>query len=155
MWVAHGLRVSLEQIEQLPAEEAASLSAAFQAFAPGLPPYLILDGGALVVAHAGLPERFLGRVSGRVRSLVLYGESVGDDEDGLPVRVDWAAEYHGAAAVVYGHTPQSEALWRNNTINIDTGCVFGGKLTAVRWPEREIVSVPARKEYAQRGGQVR
>lgn len=151
VWVTHGLRDSLEQIERLPAAEAASLSAAFQAFMLGLPPYVVLDGGALVVAHAGLPERYHGRVSGRVRSLALYGDVIGEDADGLPIRADWAADYRGAAAVVYGHTPQPEALWRNNTINVDTGCVFGGALTAVRWPEREIVSVPARKAYARRG----
>jgi protein phosphatase len=150
VWVAHGLRESMDQIDRLPSAEAAALTAAYQSFVLGLPPYLMLDGGALVVAHAGLPERFQGRVSGRVRSLVLYGESIGDDEDGLPIRVDWAADYHGVATVVYGHTPYREAVWRNNTINIDTGCVFGGKLTAVRWPEREVVSVPARREYARR-----
>ena len=151
VWVTHGLRDSLEQIDRLGAAEAASLSAAFQAFVLGLPPYVVLDGGALVVAHAGLPERFHGRVSGRVRSLALYGDVIGEDADGLPIRADWAADYRGAAAVVYGHTPQPEAIWRNNTVNIDTGCVFGGALTAVRWPEREIVSVPARQTYARRG----
>ncbi|MGH2503416.1 MAG: metallophosphoesterase, partial [Ktedonobacterales bacterium] len=148
--VAHGLRYSLEQIERLPAAEAQALTAAYQAFILALPPYLMLDGGALCVAHAGLPEAFQGRVSGRIRALALYGETIGEDLDGLPIRVDWAADYCGAAAVVYGHTPQREAVWRNNTINIDTGCVFGGKLTAVRWPERELVSIPAHEEYAHR-----
>ena len=146
--VAHGLRESLEQIERLPADESRAFSAACQAFIHGLPPYLLLDGGALVVAHAGLPEVFHGRVSGRIRALALYGEAIGEDEYGLPIRLDWAADYCGAAAVVYGHTPQRDAVWRHNTVNIDTGCVFGGKLTAVRWPERELVSVPARQEYA-------
>jgi protein phosphatase len=148
VWVAHGLRESLEQIERLPEDESRALSDAYQAFVHGLPPYLMLDGGALVVAHAGLPEAYRGRVSGRIRALALYGEAIGEDQYGLPIRVDWAADYRGAAAVVYGHTPQREAVWRNNTINIDTGCVFGGELTAARWPERELVSVPARKEYA-------
>ena len=49
--------------------------------------------------------------------------------------------------VVYGHTPVPEAVWVNGTINIDTGCVFGGSLTALRYPERELVSVPARETY--------
>ena len=49
--------------------------------------------------------------------------------------------------VVYGHTPVPEAVWVNGTINIDTGCVFGGRLTALRYPERELVSVPARETY--------
>ena len=50
--------------------------------------------------------------------------------------------------VVYGHTPVPEAEWLNRTINIDTGCVFGGSLTALRYPEKELVSVPAKQTYA-------
>ena len=66
----------------------------------------------------------------------------------LPVRCNWAAEYRGRASVVYGHTPVPESEWLNRTINIDTGCVFGGSLTALRWPEKELVSVPALQTYA-------
>jgi len=97
-----------------------------------------------------MKERYIGRASARVREFALYGETTGEtDEFGLPVRYNWAAEYRGPAAVVYGHTPVPEADWLNRTINIDTGCAFGGKLTALRWPERELVSVPARKVYAE------
>lgn len=89
-----------------------------------------------------------GRGSGKVRDFALYGETTGEtDEYGLPVRYNWAAEYRGKAMVVYGHTPVAEPEWLNRTINIDTGCVFGGKLTALRYPERELVSVPAVKTY--------
>lgn len=110
----------------------------------------VLDGGALVVAHAGMKEEMQGRGSGRVREFALYGETTGEtDEFGLPVRWDWAREYRGAAAVVYGHTPVPVAEWVNGTINVDTGCVFGGRLTALRWPERELVSVPAGRVYAE------
>jgi protein phosphatase len=126
------------------------------AFIRRIPPYLMLDGGSLVVAHAGLPERYQGRISERVRVLVFYGETTGgEDQYGHPERIDWAADYHGAAAVVYGHTPHRETYWRNNTINVDTGCVHGGRLTAVRWPERAVVSVAARREYAHRAGGLR
>ena len=109
----------------------------------------VLDGGKLVVAHAGMKEEMQGRGSGAVRDFALYGETTGEtDEFGLPIRYNWAAEYRGKATVVYGHTPVPEPEWLNRTINIDTGCVFGGKLTALRYPEKELVSVAARATYA-------
>lgn len=156
VYIAHGLRESLDQIAALPSEERAAFTRDFVAFTRGLPPYLWLAEGDLVVAHAGLPERYHGRASERVRALALYGETTGrEDEYGHPQRIDWAADYRGAAAVVYGHTPYRETRWRHNTINVDTGCVHGGRLTAVRWPERDLVSVPARRVYAPRAGGLR
>ncbi|WP_124728266.1 polynucleotide kinase-phosphatase [Staphylospora marina] len=144
--VRHGLEVTLAQLEQEPPEFAEEV----RQFLVGLVSHLVLDGGKLVVAHAGMKEEYQGRASVQVRDFALYGETTGEtDEYGLPVRLNWAAEYRGKAAVVYGHTPVPDAVWLNNTINIDTGCVFGGRLTALRWPERELVSVPARRVYAE------
>jgi protein phosphatase len=118
-------------------------------FLEGLISHYVLDGGRLVVAHAGLREEMHGRDSGGVREFCLYGETTGEtDEFGLPVRANWAAGYRGKAIVVYGHTPIPEPEWLNNTVNIDTGAVFGGKLTALRYPEREFVSVAAAREYS-------
>jgi len=92
----------------------------------------------------------IGRGSPAVRAFALYGETTGEiDEYGLPVRADWAANYRGDCAVIYGHTTVVEAEWVNNTICIDTGCVFGGKLTALRWPECELVSVSAARTYTE------
>lgn len=117
-------------------------------FLDGLVSHAVLDDGRLVVAHAGMKEVYQGRSSGRVREFALFGETTGEtDAFGLPVRLQWARDYRGQAAVVYGHTPVAEAEWVNNTINIDTGCVFGGRLTALRWPERELVSVSAGRTY--------
>jgi protein phosphatase len=97
-----------------------------------------------------MKEEMQGRGSGKVREFALYGETTGEtDEFGLPVRYNWAAEYRGRAMVVYGHTPVPQPEWLNRTINIDTGCVFGGSLTAVRYPEKELVSVAARATYAR------
>src|SRR5262249_14121341 len=118
------------------------------AFLDGLVSHFVLDSGRLVVAHAGLREEMHGRASAAVRAFALYGETTGEtDEFGLPVRYPWAQDYRGKAAVVYGHTPVPEPVWVNNTICIDTGCVYGGRLTALRYPERELVSVPAGRVY--------
>lgn len=121
-----------------------------KAFLDGLPSHLWLAGGTLAVAHAGIKEEMLGRTSGGARRFCLYGDTAGKpDEYGLAVRYNWAADYRGATRVVYGHTPVPEAHWFNNTLCIDTGCCFGGKLTALRWPSLEIVSLPAKAAYAK------
>jgi protein phosphatase len=144
--VTHGLLESLAQLEA----ETPELRARVAAFLDDLVSHYVLDGGRLVVAHAGMKEEMQGRGSGKVRDFALYGETTGEtDEFGLPVRWNWAAEYRGTAHVVYGHTPVPEPEWLNRTINIDTGCVFGGRLTALRWPERELVAVPALATYAE------
>jgi polynucleotide kinase-phosphatase len=141
---SHGLR---ETLDQLAAEDAA-FAEQVRGFCDALVAHYVLDDGRLVVAHAGLPEKYHGRASGRVRAFALYGDTSGEtDEFGLPVRYPWAQDYRGSAAVVYGHTPVPEVEWVNNTLCVDTGCVFGGSLTALRYPEREVVSVPARAVY--------
>ncbi len=143
--LAHGLEQSAEQMSA----ESPQFTARARVFLSRLPIYLWLDDGALVVAHAGIKEDMLGQDSRAIRSFCLYGETSGEtDELGLPVRYHWAAEHRGETAVVYGHTPVPEAEWVNNTLCIDTGCCFGGKLTALRWPERDIVSVPSLGTYA-------
>lgn len=140
----HGLAETIEQMTS----ESDEFRAQVREFIDGLVSHYVLDGGRLVVCHAGLPEKYHGRTSGRVRSHALYGETTGEtDEFGLPVRYPWAEDYRGRAAVVYGHTPVPEASWLNNTICLDTGAVFGGKLTALRWPERELVDVPAQQVW--------
>ncbi len=142
--VSHGLAESLAQLEM----ESPEFRQQATQFMDRLISHYVLDGGDLVVAHAGMKEEYQGRASARVRDFCLYGETTGEtDEWGLPVRADWAAGYRGKAAVVYGHTPVTDPTWLNRTINVDTGCVFGGRLTALRYPENELVSVPAARVY--------
>ncbi len=142
----HGLDLTLAQLEREPAEFLADL----RRFLDGLVSHYVFDEGRLVVAHAGMKQEMQGRGSSAVRQFALYGETTGEtDEYGLSVRHNWAAEYRGAATVVYGHTPVVEPEWLNRTVNIDTGCVFGGRLTALRYPENELLSVPAGQVYAE------
>jgi protein phosphatase len=142
--ITHGLAESLAQLENEPEEFKQKVAA----FIDERVSHYVLDDAKLVVAHAGMKESMQGRGSSKVRDFALYGETTGEtDEFGLPVRYNWAAEYRGRAMVVYGHTPVPEPEWLNNTICIDTGCVFGGRLTALRYPERELVSVPAARTY--------
>jgi protein phosphatase len=148
--ITHGLDRSLSELDALPEERRQPARDLVADFLDSLVSHYVFDGGNLVVAHAGMKEEMQGRGSGAVRSFALYGETTGEtDEFGLPVRWNWAAEYRGNATVVYGHTPVPEPEWLNRTINIDTGCVFGGRLTAMRYPEKELVSAPARAVYAE------
>ena len=141
---SHGIDKTIEEIEA----RGEDLKAEVRQFIDGLISHYVLDDGKLVISHAGLKEKYIGRGSAAVRSFCLYGETTGErDEYGLPVRLDWAADYRGRAAVVFGHIAGTEVKHVNGTYCIDTGCVFGGKLTAMRWPEKEFVSVDALKQY--------
>ncbi len=143
--LTHGLDATLVQLAADPIDHRD-----LAAFLDALVSHYVFDDGKLVIAHAGLKEEMQGRGSGRVREFCLYGETTGErDEFGLPERLDWAAAYRGRALVVYGHTPFHEPRWLNHTVNIDTGCAFGGRLTALRYPELDTFSVTAHRTYAE------
>ncbi|MGB0064356.1 MAG: metallophosphoesterase [Terracidiphilus sp.] len=142
--ITRGMARSLEQL----AKEPESFRDEVLEFLHGLPGHLVLDEGRLVIAHAGLKESLQGRSSAEARAIALHGDLTGEkDADGLPVHRAWAAKYRGQALVVHGHTPVSEPAWLNNTVNLDTGCAYGGHLTALRYPERAMFSIPARAIY--------
>ncbi|MBI3258000.1 MAG: polynucleotide kinase-phosphatase [Ignavibacteriae bacterium] len=142
----HGLELTVKQLEA----EFPQFISSVEKFLYSLISHYVFDDGKLVVAHAGLKEEMQGRGSGAVRSFCMYGETTGEiDEFGLPVRYNWDKEYRGKAKVIYGHTPIPNAEWLNKTIDIDTGCVFGGKLTALRYPEEELISVKSKKVYCE------
>lgn len=142
--VTHGLAETAQQVQDVSPASRQEL----KRFLDNLPFHIWLDGGALAVAHAGIRRDMLGLITSATRAFCLYGDTTGErDEFGFPVRRNWAARYRGTTAIVYGHTPIVTAAWVNNTICIDTGCCFGGQLTALRWPERELVAVPALDIY--------
>ena len=142
--LTHGLDRTVEELSR----EDEAFRRDVREFLDSLVSHYVLDDGKLVVSHAGRKEEYIGRGSMQVRDFCIYGEATGEiDEYGLPVRLNWAADYRGAAAVVYGHIPQHEVQAMNGTFCIDTGCVFGGRLTAYRYPEGEFVDVDALRQY--------
>ncbi|PLS15449.1 hypothetical protein CVD28_22290 [Bacillus sp. M6-12] len=140
----HGLETTVAEYESLSAREQKKVNKKFRELYESAPLYHALDEGKLVIAHAGIRADLIGKTTSKVKTFVLYGDITGaTNPDGTPVRRDWALAYKGNTLVVYGHTPVKEPRKINNTYNIDTGCVFGGKLTALRYPEIETVDVPS------------
>lgn len=146
--ISHGLETTVEEYENLIPKKQGEIRHMFMKLYEDAPMYLILDDGKLVIAHAGIREDFIGQENKKVQTFVLYGDITGEKHpDGRPVRRDWAKLYKGKATIVYGHTPVLEVRSINNTYNIDTGCVFGGKLTALRYPEKETVQVASTMDF--------
>lgn len=107
------------------------------------------DQLAAVAVHAGIRDDYIGKETPSIQSFCRYGDVAGTAADGRPIRRDWAAERNRTEPlIVWGHDPRPQPERKNGTLNIDQGCVFGGLLTAYRFPEDEIVSVPARENYS-------
>jgi protein phosphatase len=146
--IKHGLETTVAEYKALPSEQQAEIRKKFMTLYEQAPLYKVLDHGKLVIAHAGIRADYIGRYDKKVQTFVLYGDIIGEtNPDGTPVRRDWAKHYKGQAWIIYGHTPVKEPRIVNQTVNIDTGCVFGGKLTALRYPEMETISVPSSMPY--------
>lgn len=148
--IKHGLETTVEELNSLALIDFKRISHSFIELYEQAKLYLQLDDQRLVVSHAGIHPDMIGSTSKRVKTFVLYGDITGEThDDGRPVRRDWASNYSFDSFIVYGHTPVKEARLVGNTINIDTGCVFGGKLTTFRWPEKLTLSVPSKQPYIQ------
>ncbi|CAM3809177.1 bis(5'-nucleosyl)-tetraphosphatase PrpE [Cytobacillus oceanisediminis] len=148
--ITHGLETTVDEYEELDSKERMEIRQKFMELYEKAPLYHVLDSKRLVIAHAGIREDYIGKHSSKVKTFVLYGDITGEkNPDGTPVRRDWAKQYEGKAAIVYGHTPVKEVRKIKNTYNIDTGAVFGNKLTALRYPEMEILSVPSSMPFVE------
>ncbi|QKS73273.1 metallophosphoesterase [Paenalkalicoccus suaedae] len=145
--ITHGLETTVEELHAIPSKERENIATMFKELYESAPLYLKLN--QLVIAHAGIRYDFIGSNSGRVKRFALYGDITGEfDEKGRPIRRDWPSLYpQGEETVVYGHTPVMEPRVIGNTVNIDTGCVFGNKLTAYQYPEATFVSVPSKQPF--------
>ncbi|GHH98454.1 bis(5'-nucleosyl)-tetraphosphatase PrpE [Neobacillus kokaensis] len=148
--VTHGLETTVAEYESLYRKDQQTIRKKFIQLYENAPLYAVLDNGKLIIAHAGIKQELIGKPYAKVKTFVLYGDITGEKHpDGSPVRRDWAKDYKGKACIVYGHTPVKEPRIINNTYNIDTGAVFGGKLTAIRYPELELISVPSTMPYIE------
>ena len=151
--VAHGLENTVWELDALSKEERTAFRDRYMRCYESQCFYLLLDKRRLAVVHGGLREDSMGRFSNRIRVVCLYGETAGVYEDsGKPIRLDWAKEYKGKTFVVYGHTVVEGPKIIHNTVDIDQGCVYGGYLTAMRYPEREFVQVRGKKYTEYDGG---
>ncbi|QPC46089.1 bis(5'-nucleosyl)-tetraphosphatase PrpE [Mangrovibacillus cuniculi] len=146
----HGLETTVAEYERLSAKQQEKAKEQFIWLYENSPLYAVLDNAKLVIAHAGMKDAYIGRTDKKVKTFVLYGDITGEThEDGFPVRRDWAKEHTGDTWIVYGHTPVKTPRFVNNTVNIDTGCIFGNKLTAIRYPEMSTLSVPSTMPYVE------
>ncbi|UOE93137.1 bis(5'-nucleosyl)-tetraphosphatase PrpE [Alkalihalobacillus sp. LMS39] len=146
--ITHGLETTVEELSRLSKDAKKEIASSFRQLVETTPLYAVLDDGKLIIAHAGIRSDYIGRHDKKVKTFVLYGDITGEtNKDGTPVRRDWAVKYEGHALIVYGHTPVTQPRFINQTVNIDTGCVFGGQLTALQYPEMKVVSVPSSLEY--------
>jgi protein phosphatase len=142
--VTHGLETTEAEYKSLKKTQQRKIREQFIELYESAPLYQVLDNGRVVIAHAGIQKEDIGKINSKVKTFVLYGDITGEKHpDGSPVRRDWAKNYSGEAIIVYGHTPVKEVRVMNQTYNIDTGAVFGGKLSALKYPELEVVSVPS------------
>lgn len=142
----HGIETTVQEFQKLSPKEQKQIRYQFTTLYEQAPLYLELPEVNAVIAHAGIKEEYIGRTDKKVKSFVFYGDTTGEiDEKGMPVRLDWAKHYKGSRWIIYGHTPVKDPRTVNRTVNIDTGCVFGNKLTAYRLPEHESIFVPSKQ----------
>lgn len=114
--------------------------------------YILMENGVdtVVCTHAGIKDEYIGKETPKIKNFCRYGDVEGMDETGKPIRKDWFSHHNNKLLIIWGHDPKPEPFVFNNTINIDQGVVFGGKLTAFRYPEREFIFLDATKDYSDK-----
>lgn len=114
----------------------------YEAYLASLP--FLIDFGKYVVVHAGVrPHIPLARQSSSdLTELRTLGRDRASRE-GVP----WYEVYDGEQSVLFGHWPASQPRVAPRAIGLDTGCVYGNRLTAFIIETGEFISVPARAAY--------
>ena len=155
--IRHGLEETVEQFNALPRFERERWRDELIEFLRDLPWAIQIDGGRAIVAHAAWhAELHEERNPGRIRAYAMYGPTTGrKTPEGFPERIDWAPGYEGPELVIFGHQIYPAPYIHDYAIGIDTGCVFGGALTALSYPSLAVTSIPSLgARYYRRGGKV-
>ena len=103
-----------------------------------------IDLGTHLVVHAGLRPgiEFCSQTTEDMTELRTLGEDRASRKG-----TAWYDVYDGEKIVLFGHWPATEPRRGKKAIGLDTGCVYGGQLTAYIVETRELTSVPARQVY--------
>lgn len=117
-----------------------------------LPLFMRLPEHGAVVVHAGIDPRL--PLEQQERDVLLNVRTI--RPDGTPSkRADdgplWGELYRGPELILFGHHARRGLQRHPYAIGLDTGCVYGGQLSACILPERRIVSVPAARVYEAAG----
>ena len=154
--IEHGLDTTIYQLRALPARQQEAFGDVVTAFLSTVPLALRFDQGKAVVVHAAWRPRMKEETElKRLRYYAMYGPVTGErTPQGFPVRIDWASTYKGPEFAVFGHQVYLKPYRRKFTCGIDTGCVFGGALTALRYPSMEIVSIKSHGARATYNGPI-
>jgi diadenosine tetraphosphatase ApaH/serine/threonine PP2A family protein phosphatase len=105
---------------------------------------LYIDEPEFLVVHAGIDPRLPRLEQQRAQDLTNIRRL--DDHEKTP----WYEKYEGAKPIIFGHWAAPRPLLRRNAVGLDTGCVYGGSLTAWILPERRLVSVRAKRIYQEK-----
>jgi len=148
--ISYGLEKTINEIKKLPEAEFNKLKEEYLDYYSNLPLYIVVNK-KVVVAHAGILDRYIGRTDKKVKSFVLYGKTTGKfTPEGFPERVDWTKERvvnENSPKIVYGHVVFEEPYINNLCYGIDTGCVLGNKLTAYLPFEDRFIFEKAKRQY--------
>ena len=131
--------------------QAAALKTTYAAMLLDSPSHYVLTANGVrkaVVTHASIKDHYINKQSKAIRDFCRYGDVQGTDENGSPIRGEWYMQHNSGETIIWGHEPKLEPMRIKRTINVDQGVVFGGKLTALRYPEETFMFVNALENYA-------
>ncbi len=148
--ISYGMQKTVDEFLNLPKTIQEQYRKKIIEYYSSAPLYVIVNKET-VIAHAGIKDDMIGKTGKKVKSFVLYGQTTGRyTPEGFPERLDWTKERKlkaNSPKIVYGHVVFQKPYINNKCYGIDTGCVFGNKLTAYIPQIDTFEFVKAKKTY--------